>query len=234
MKILNRFMKWYWGDNDTEKEPPRDGLKRALFLLINFPGKMMLLNLIFILSCIPIFTVPAAVSGMQRYLIRMFRDGYGFSVSDYFREFRQSLFRRIPAFIPAIIIIFYGYYLMSLSGNFSDGVIEAWVFGTGFAVLTVGGLLFTWMGVLSAMFDIPNGALLKNALILLITEWKTNGKLFAFYSVYFFLMGSFFPYSMFILAALGFSFPALVSCAFINSSVQRRILTPFEEKEVQI
>ena len=234
MKILDRFMKWYWGDNDTEKEPPREGMKRALYLLINFPGRLIVLNFIFIISCIPIFTVPAAVSGMQRYLIRMFRDGYGFSVGDYFREFRQSLFRRIPAFIPSIVIAFYGYYLMSLSGNFSDGVIEAWVFGTGFAVLAVGGLLFTWLGVLSAMFDIPNNALLKNALILLITEWKVNGKLFAFYAVYLFFMGSFFPYSMFIIAAFGFSFPALVSCAFINSSVQRRILTPFEEKEVQI
>ncbi len=234
MKILDRFMKWYWGDNDTEKEPPREGMKRALFLLINFPGRLIVLNFIFIISCIPIFTVPAAVSGMQRYLIRMFRDGYGFTVGDYFREFRQSLFRRIPAFIPSIVIAFYGYYLMSLSGNFSDGVIEAWVFGTGFAVLAVGGLLFTWLGVLSAMFDIPNNALLKNALILLITEWKVNGKLFAFYAVYLFVMGSFFPYSMFIIAALGFSFPSLVSCAFINSSVQRRILTPFEEKEVQI
>ncbi len=234
MKILDRFMKWYWGDNDREKEPPREGLKRAFFLLINFPGRMIAINLIFVLCCIPIFTIPAAMSGMHRYLIRMFRDGYGFSVSDHFREFKQSLLHRIPAFLPGFLIVFYGYYLMSLSGNFSDGVIEAWIFGTGFAVFVIGCLLTSWVSVLSAMLDLPEALLLKNAVILLLSEWKTNGKMFAFFAIYVLLMVSFFPYSMIVMVLMGFSFPALVSCAFINPSVQRRILTPFEEKEVRL
>ena len=42
-------MKWYLGENDVEKEPPKDGFFRILYLVVNFPGKLFMINIVFIL-----------------------------------------------------------------------------------------------------------------------------------------------------------------------------------------
>ena len=36
-------MKWYLGENDVEKEPPKDGFFRILYLVVNFPGKLFII-----------------------------------------------------------------------------------------------------------------------------------------------------------------------------------------------
>ena len=53
-------MKWYLGENDVEKEPPKGGFFRILYLVVNFPGKLFMINIVFIISCIPLITIPAA------------------------------------------------------------------------------------------------------------------------------------------------------------------------------
>ena len=48
----------------------------------------------------------------------MFRNGYGFDFSDYRKEFKSSLWKHLPAGLLLGVLGFYGYYLMSLAGNF--------------------------------------------------------------------------------------------------------------------
>ena len=47
MKYLNRFMKWYLGENDVEKEPPKDGFFRILYLVVNFPERLSIIMHVF-------------------------------------------------------------------------------------------------------------------------------------------------------------------------------------------
>lgn len=49
-----------------------------------------------LLCCIPVVTIPAALCAQNAYLGKMFRNGYGFDFSDYWKEFKSSLWKLPP------------------------------------------------------------------------------------------------------------------------------------------
>ena len=96
MQISKKFMNWYHGNNETQKVPPKSGVARVVYIIMNYSGKLIVINVIFILCCIPIITIPAAFAALNHYLIKIFRQGYGFGLSDFFEEFRNDLLKGIP------------------------------------------------------------------------------------------------------------------------------------------
>ena len=88
---------WYFGNNDREKETPKGGATRVLYLCWNYTGKLCLSGFLFLLCCIPVITIPAALCAQNAYLGKIFRNGYGFDLSDYWKEFKSSLWKHLPA-----------------------------------------------------------------------------------------------------------------------------------------
>lgn len=58
MRLTKRFMDWYQGNNDKEKETPAGGIKRVGYVLWNYVGRLVVVNMLFLLCCIPIVTIP--------------------------------------------------------------------------------------------------------------------------------------------------------------------------------
>lgn len=230
MGILNKFMSWYHGDNEIEKEPPRSGIKRVAYILINHTGELILVNVLFLLCCIPVITIPAALTALNRYLIIILRIGYGFSLWDYIDEFKKSLVKGIFLGFVVGILCFYGYYLLSLANNFLPGVQQNMILGIGFGVLSLGILQGAYTFVLGAMLDLPGRHLLKNAAILMIVEWKVSLLLEGSLWGIGFAMLAFAPYSIVLILPLGFSTQQLLVCAIINPVVNRRIIEPYERR----
>ena len=61
MRLTKRFMDWYQGNNDKDKETPKGGVKRVGYVLWNYAGRLVGANVLFLLCCIPIVTIPAAL-----------------------------------------------------------------------------------------------------------------------------------------------------------------------------
>nr|WP_314463013.1 DUF624 domain-containing protein [uncultured Clostridium sp.] len=230
MGILNKFMSWYHGDNETEKAPPKSGIKRVVYILLNYTGKLILVNFIFLLCCIPVITIPAALTALNRYLIKILRVGYGFSLLDYVMEFKNNLFKGIPLGIVIGIICFYGYYLLSLANNFMPGVQQEMITGIGFGVLSLGLLSGSYIFVLAAMLNLAGKHLLKNAVILMIVEWKMSLLLEVTIWGMGFAVLAFAPYSILAVLPIGFSMLQLAVCAIINPVVNKRIIEPYERR----
>ena len=57
-------MDWYQGNNDKEKETPKGGVKRVGYVLWNYAGRLVGANVLFLLCCIPIVTIPAALKNL--------------------------------------------------------------------------------------------------------------------------------------------------------------------------
>lgn len=231
MGILNKFMSWYHGDNENEKEPPRNGIRRVAYILINYTGKLVLVNILFLLCCIPIITIPAALTALNRYLIKILRIGYGFSLWDYAKEFKNNLIKSVPLGIIVGIICFYGYYLLSLANNFLPGIQQNLILGIGFGVLSLGLILGAYLFVLGAMLDLSGRHLLKNAVILMIVEWKMSLLVEVTIGGIGFAMLAFAPYSVMIILLMGFSMQQLAICAIINPVVNKRIIEPYERRK---
>ena len=229
MKIAQKFMDWYQGNNKAAGEPPKGGIKRVGYVLWNYTGNIIVVNFLFILCCIPIVTIPAALTALNRYLVKIFRDGYGFALSDYFQEFKESIGKRLPLGILVGFIDFYAYYLLSLANNFTQSGQRDIVTGIGFGVAIVGSLIGSYVFMLAAMLDLKNTHLLKNACILMLLEWKTSLLVILTAGIFVFIVFGLMPYSVVLLVFGGFAILHLFLCAWLNPVVQRRIIEPFEK-----
>lgn len=48
MRLTKRFMDWYQGNNDKEKETPKGGVKRVGYVLWNYAGRLVGANVLFL------------------------------------------------------------------------------------------------------------------------------------------------------------------------------------------
>lgn len=209
------------------KPSPQKGPARFFFLFTTYFWKLIGINLLFVLCCLPIGTIPASLCALNRYLIKMVRDGFGFTVSDYWSEWKSQLVKSLPVGIVCALPLVYSYYLLSMSaGKQGNGIVFA--FGVFWAL---SGLLFgSYVFVLQAMLKLPLRMIFKNALILMIAEWKSSLCVMAVTMLTTAAGLIFFPYSLPILAVFLIAWVQLALCCIINVPVQKRIIGPYEER----
>ncbi len=209
---------------------PQKGPARFFFLFATYFWNLIGINLLFVLCCLPVITIPTSLCALNRYLIKMVRDGFGFSLNDYWKEWKNQLVKSLPAGIVCALPLTYSYYLLSMSsGKQGNGM----VFAFGIFWLIFGLLLGSYVFVLKAMLTLPLTAILKDSLILIIAEWKAT----------FCVMGvtilaaaaglALFPYSLPVLAVCLISWVQLALCCIINVPVQKRIIIPYEQQQTE-
>ena len=219
MRLTKRFMDWYQGNNDKEKETPKGGVKRVGYVLWNYAGRLVGANVLFLLCCIPIVTIPAALSALNRYLSAIYRVGYGFSLEDYWKEFKSDILKNLPAGVLTGALGFY-----SCKGTTHDVLIGCGIGVMIFAIL-IGGYYF----VMSAMLDLGVGVLLKNTFLIMVLEWKLSMVIVITVVIAGGILLALAPYSLFLLLTIGVSFPQMVIYACVDRAVERRVLQPFEK-----
>lgn len=80
---------------------PDSKFMRAMSLL----GDLMLLNLVFLLCCVPVVTIGAAVTALDTVCFRILRGTEGRALALFFRSFRQN-FRRATALWLVLLLAF--------------------------------------------------------------------------------------------------------------------------------
>ena len=162
--------RWY------EPRKDRPDLERSAIRKRGFVGYMdmlwreffelLKLNLLFVLSCVPIITIPAALTAMHRITSVMVRDENHFLWPDYWKAFRRDFWKSLGggAAIAAVMALFvlstvFYYNLMQVN--------KVFVLLAGFAacvVLLTLCVSFYFFPML-AMVDLPLGALLMSIMI---------------------------------------------------------------------
>ncbi len=208
--------------------PPEKGIRRFGFLLWNHFWKLITLNLLFIAFCIPVVTIPAAFCGMNRPLIKLVRDGNCFLWSEFIKEFKANLLKSLPFGILGAFFLLDAYYFLSLSISAPDGF-EIFTGALGFMFILFAVLFSSYVFVFLPTLSLNNRSIAKNALILLITEWKTSLTIIGCMLLNVFVTIAFFPYTIFFLLFISFSLYQLAVCTAINEPLQRCIIGPYEE-----
>ena len=220
---------WYFGNNDREKETPKGGPARVLYLCWNYTGSLCMSGLLFLLCCIPVVTIPAALCAQNAYLGKMFRNGYGFDFSDYRKEFKSSLWKHLPAGLLLGVLGFYGYYLMSLAGNFTGSSVQSLLLGIGAGVILVTLTIAGWYFVQASMLELSVRQLLHNAWILALAEWKRSLVFMAESLIFAGFMLLTAPFSL-ILLIPGTALYLLSAYAAIGPGIEKRVVQPFEKR----
>jgi len=207
---------------------PKKGPARFFFLFTTYFWSLIGMNLLFVLCCLPVVTIPASLCALNRYLIKMVRDGVGFSLTDYWNEWKSQLLKSMPTGFVCALPFVYGYYLLSMSAS-EQG--SGMIFAFGLFWVLFGLMLGSYVFVLMAMLTLSFLNILKNALILMIAEWKATLCVLCATALTFALGWILFPFSVPVLAMCWFAWLQLALCCMINEPVQKRIIRPYEQQQ---
>lgn len=153
----------FWNKEGAGRPAPRSGIKRYLYLIYNYYWQMLFLNICFCLACIPVVTVPVALTALNRVYIKLCRDGVVLFWEEFISECKSSWKKSLSAGLLYGILLFVCYYLLSLS---SSSGMNVWGMVTGIMglilfILTVITGAYTF--ILIAVQELPIKVLFKNA-----------------------------------------------------------------------
>ena len=129
---------------------------------------LLLLNLVFLLTCLPVFTIGAAVTALYTMCFRLMREEYSGLLRSYFSAFKSNFRQATCIWLLLLLIVcpalFYFYVLFSM-----DSLLR--YFGFLFILISLlaamtASYVFPWL----SQFENTTGQALKNALILSISH----------------------------------------------------------------
>lgn len=209
---------------------PKDAPKKkgiALFFDILFRefGGLVKLNLVFILFCLPIVTIPAATTAMCRIVLYMIRDESHFLWFEFLKtfraEFRPSLLCGLVVFVPGLLFLLSFFYYLPMIESDVLMVFPLFVSILGlFAVFTVDSYTFPML----ALLDLKPRAILKNAFSLTVVRFLYNLASFAIALALVMLSIFFFPVTLPVILFILFSFTRLATCMFAYSGMVKFVI----------
>jgi len=187
----------------------------------------MRLNLQFLLFCLPVVTIPAAITALNKVLLNLAREGNAFYGQDFWDEFRSSFLKSWVALLPMMIlagVAFFGYRALD------DVYAHALPIVAFLAVCSLAYCHSVYSLTMLALVKLPLGKIMKNAVILTLTEMRRNVLLMiaVFVSL---LCAILFPYSLPILLLLLFSFCGLANVMIANEAIEERVVQPFTKQD---
>ena len=212
---------------------PQEGSRRFFYLLWTYIWKLVWLNVVFLVFCVPVITIPAAISAMDRALIVLVRDGNVLLWEEFRDEFRRDFRASLPLGLIFGALLFLSYYLLSLAlGNLTN-MLGPVAFALGLLVLFFSLGRGSYAFLLRAMFDLTTGEILKNANAMAAVRGGRGLAAVLLDLCGLFLVYAFFPYSLVAVALIGVSLHHFLLCYLLNAPIQERIIGPWEELQAQ-
>lgn len=209
--------------------PPQGGWPRFFFVLGTHFWKLVTLNLLFLAFSIPVITIPATFCGVNRVIIKLYRDGNCFVWTEFYKEFRANVWKALPFGFIGAVCLFASYYFLSYGTSVSSGGLEIFTTSLGIMLLMFIVLFLNYVFVFLPALDLKNKQITRNAFIFLFTEWKTNLVILGIVTITALFSITLVPLSFFTLALFSVSFMQYVICVAVNRPLQKRIIQPFNE-----
>ena len=184
---------------------------------------LAVLNLLFLLTCIPVFTVGAAVTALYDVMLKLVRDEEGALIKGYFGAFMENFKKATLCFLPLLFVMavlvwnLYWYVGGYLTGH-GQGMKAALIAGM-VLICMVGEWIFVWQArFVNTIREIWHNALFFTFRYLLRTFIFTAATALWIY------LTVFFPQLWIVGIFFAFSLPA-----FLKSLFYRNKLQPFED-----
>lgn len=222
--------RWYEPKKDTpgiaKNAPRKKGVARYLETLWREFFPLIKLNLLFLLTCIPVVTIPASLTAMNRITVAMVRDRNYFMLSDYWDAFKRDFWRSLLAgiLLAAALGIFglstWFYYMLAQASN---------KFFLAFAGVSLGLLLTAFGGAvyffpMLAMVELPTKKLLLNSMIMTYSCFKRSLPAIVLTLGLLFVGVGLLPFSIPFVALIMFSLTSMTSNFFIVRSIETVVL----------
>jgi len=193
---------------------------------INTLCNLFVLNVVFLITCIPVFTIGTALSSLYYVMIKEIKGEYGYLVRTYIREFKRNFKNSTIAFL---IFFFIGAILLfnALFWPFRGTALSSVATGILAALSIIWLVISHYTFPLIGRFVNTTINAIKNSLGLAISNFKCTLALLLIdvCAVCFCL---FFPLKTVIMVLFTFGF---VLVAYFQSIVFNKVFTPYEKQE---
>ena len=192
------------------------------------------LNMVFIVTSLPIITIPASLTAMSRITATMVQDKNHFLIADYWRAFKRdfgkSLLGGIVLLLSIVIFAFATWFYYSLGAQSSKlYLILTIVSGCLMLMAVLCGIYFFSM---LAIVDQNVKTLLKNSYAMIGSGLKNSLFALFYFLLFFGLFGiGLLPYSVFYMVIMMFSLTSLLTSYFTVPAIEKHVLKIPEVKE---
>lgn len=223
-KLKETVKKWhpnYVPAQDLTESAPEGGIKRYWFVIKNHFYKLLCCSALYLLTCIPVVTIPASNAGLCHVMMELERKGNVVSwFSAYFAGFRDRFFDRLLLGLGCISIpCCVGIVLLYLHVNKTVALCIA------FAVYLICSSVWEYFLVLQDVMELKMSQNLRNAVLLMLTNLKPTLALvictLAMTGILLFL----FPYWVLVLPFFGFAAKELLVCNMLWPVIKARVVT---------
>ncbi len=197
--------------------------------VLNRLTELVLLNFVFILTCIPIFTIGASVTALYSITLKMVRNEEGYIIQGYFKDFRAN-FKQATAFWLIELLLYFQLRVLYVAAAVNGGkliqiyTVITWTLGILYS------LYFLFVFPLTATFQNSFFRIAKNAFIMIISHfpWVLAAYLIVAlpFAVSFGISTKILQFSMLFWILIGFSL-----LLFLSSFCLNRIFTRYMDKK---
>jgi len=183
------------------------------------------LNLIFVVFCIPIITIPAALTAMSRITVTMVQDKNYFIFADFWKAFKRDFGKSLGGGILLLLLMIVfsfstTFYYQLAQGNYFFLALAAFSACLVLAVLMTGFYFFPML----AMVDLKLKPLLKNSLVMAFACFKRTIPALIYFVI---LVGAcvlLLPQSTLFILLILFSLVNLTTSYMVCQPIEERIL----------
>lgn len=201
----------------TEAAPDGDG--KYFYLLFTHFFRLFALNLLLLLCCLPVVTIPAAITGACRAVSSIIRGDSCYFWREFCEEFKTRFLSKLGYWLLLMLLPFSLMLWAHMLGG-GSGVTEP-VFLSAMAISI---LTQCYFFPLAAIVELPLGVCLKNAALLLVLEWKDTLYMLIVLAALAFLLYNLYPYSLALAAIILPSGTVLFVCRRCLNILERRHL----------
>lgn len=222
-----------WMKEGKGNAAPESGPALYFYMLYTHFWQFLTVNLLFLLCCIPVVTIPAAFTALDRVCIKLVRERNVLFCLEFRDEFKRSFAKSLPLGLLFGSLLFVSYYLLSLGETNAANPFGVIFIGIGLCVLLLTVAWGAYAFVLQAAVELPFGTLLHNAFCLLFLGMRQSLAAICFVTGFAVAMLFLFPISLLFLVLGGIAFVQFSVCWFVNKPLQVHVIGPYEAKQAQ-
>lgn len=209
----------------AEAKTPERGAARYFYLVYVHFAKLVGINMLFLLFCIPVVTIPAALSGMNRVCILLFRDGTCSVWHDFINEFKSSFFKSMPLGLLCAFL-FADAALCVFLGIMAGAAVPMIVLLIAALLLFIAALLLSsYIFVIMPLLSLKGKDILRDAVILMLLQPKANMLILLCVGGGITAAVLFLPFSVPIIGVIGMGLLSLAACAILNDPIEKTLTT---------
>lgn len=205
---------------------PSSGFRRYFYILYTHFFKLVALNFLTLLFSLPVVTAPAALCAADRVYLLLLKEGNCFLWQDYIKEFREEGFRLILPGLLFALILFSGYFFMSLGKG--NAVYLGWS-----SLFWMLGILMTAMGlawgrytlILAALQALSVRKLMKNAALLCAMNPARAALVAAVIAAAVFAAAVLMPIFLVAIALIWVAFIQYTTCSIVYEFAEKYVIT---------